>query len=214
MNTKSPFIKQVPFDDLEFLIETVMKMTGISDPKEAVKLINCGNWKLVKTGEVDKYPEENFGRVDINVPKDTTNYKQFFSGTKGVEIDVSFVNLFLTEFSHFSGPISLFNCNAGKIRSADDLKAQLGEGYVFKPEEFCPILATLIQMQIGKKTGYLRSHGSSNIFFVLNKNKDNIHIVQVRFVSLVLREWRVRVLDVNDYRLRTEDLIFFPKRSM
>lgn len=81
-------IQNVEIGEINTLINTIMKQTGVDDPKEAIKLVSSGAWILTKTDPACAWAEKD-GIIYFSVTSDGTTGKEWITRLESKGFKVS-----------------------------------------------------------------------------------------------------------------------------
>jgi len=79
-------ISEVPVGKLNALVKNILKQTGVSDPNEAIRLVNSGEWILVKAES--RWREKN-GIIYLSVVSDGTTGSGWIKRLEGKKCNLS-----------------------------------------------------------------------------------------------------------------------------
>lgn len=168
---------------LNKLVHDLMKITGITNPKELIRSIRAHEWTLThvitRTSEFLAFG----GTFDVSVIE-AENPKNFFSENKEIIIDQKLLGLFISGGSCCDTAISVSKYKLKKEKQTldRDILMELPEGSTFDIDTFWQVVIGLIKKWLGNKNGELEEN-VSNVLYVWDASRGKRHSVQVSVTS-------------------------------
>lgn len=213
MNQDIPVYDRVSRESLSRLINKIIEATNIHDPQQAVDCV-VANGCVFQKPQVDK---EEDSRLGVSVPANISNFRPLLSSRRGFEFDAEFDRSVLGNqtANSFSGKVSIIHRSLDGVRSFQEVKDTLPNGYTFTTAEFCAVLATLFLDYLNRSVEpkcCFKTNGQSSLFFVSTEDSEQVLMVAIR-KSKFPHEWRIRTFNADEYRIRSNDEVFFLDRS-
>lgn len=146
------------------------------------------------------------GQVSVDIYK-PVNLDEFLTARAGILIEEKFKEQIACDAQFLVEAVCLLKYSIDKNLNDRDIIAELPGGHIFEADEFCQVLPTMITKQWGGTDGNLINTGLSNLFYVWNKDKKQVFVVDVGWNSDDSL-WGVNVWGLSSAAWRAGDVVF------
>jgi hypothetical protein len=201
-------IENLSSEDLNKLVYTLMKITGITNPKELVRSMLSHEWALSHAITITSESLLFEDALSIEVC-DPVYPKKFFSKNEDIVLDQKLLELHTSNDVCANTTISLSKYSLKKVTLDCILLDDLPEESTFEICVFWQTLIAFLTKQPKGKLGYL-NEVVSNIFYLWDTSRGTRYAVQVSRSGLYAK-WNISRYGIRDTSGWGEgDIIFTP----